>query len=102
MLWQCHAATPGWLGLFRAAVPATRVVYRVSGIHGDPLGCAAGIVTTEATLVLADCSAARSIIRFQDEVDKVKQIDSHKVRGPTHPLEPVSLQASPARQRLGV
>ena len=39
----------------------------------------AGIVTTDATIVLADCSAARSIIRFQDEVDKIKQLDSHKV-----------------------
>jgi len=38
-----------------------------------------GIVTTDATIVLADCSAARSIIRFQDEVDKIKQLDSHKV-----------------------
>ena len=24
MLWECHAAAPGWLGVYRAAVPATR------------------------------------------------------------------------------
>merc|ERR1712224_384154 len=48
---------------------------------GDPalsMETLVGIVTTEATIVLADASAARSIIRFQDEVDKVKEIDSHK------------------------
>merc|ERR1711998_790314 len=38
-----------------------------------------GIVCTDATIVLADNSAARSIIRFQDEKDKVKQLDGFKV-----------------------
>merc|ERR1711988_315742 len=38
-----------------------------------------GLVTKDATIVLADNSAARSIIRFQDEKDKVKQLDDFKV-----------------------
>jgi len=38
-----------------------------------------GIVCADATLVLADNSAARSIIRFQDDLDKVPQLDKFKV-----------------------
>merc|ERR1712100_515198 len=49
------------------------------GRHSIPMETLIGLVTKDATIVLADRSAARSIIRFQDEVDKVKQIDSHKV-----------------------
>merc|ERR1712046_102643 len=38
-----------------------------------------GIVTTEATIILADRTQARSIIRYQDNVDKILQLDEHKV-----------------------
>merc|ERR1712070_639720 len=38
-----------------------------------------GIVTKDATIVVADNSAARSIIRFLDTKDKVKQLDAFRV-----------------------
>merc|ERR1712046_249876 len=38
-----------------------------------------GICTTEATIILADRTQARSIIRYQDNVDKILQLDEHKV-----------------------
>jgi len=38
-----------------------------------------GLTTADATIVVADRSATRSIIRFQDEVDKLKQLDGFKV-----------------------
>merc|ERR1711998_221751 len=38
-----------------------------------------GIVTTEATIVVADCTNARSIMRFTDEEDKVMPLDNFKV-----------------------
>merc|ERR1711934_476316 len=38
-----------------------------------------GIVTTEGTIVLADKTQCRSIIRYQDNVDKIMQLDDHKV-----------------------
>merc|ERR1711998_538366 len=38
-----------------------------------------GIVCTDATIVLADNSAARSIMRFTDEEDKVMPLDNFKV-----------------------
>ena len=44
-----------------------------------------GIVTKDATIVVADNSAARSIIRFLDTKDKVKQLDAFKATRPTNP-----------------
>jgi len=38
-----------------------------------------GLVTSEATIVLADSSSCRSIIRFNDEQDKVLPLDEFKV-----------------------
>merc|ERR1712100_687840 len=49
------------------------------GRHSIPMETLIGLVTKDATIVLADRSAARSIIRFQDEKDKVKQLDQFKV-----------------------
>merc|ERR1712100_1003617 len=49
------------------------------GRHSIPMETLIGLVTKDATIVLADRSAARSIIRFQDTVDKVKQLDQFKV-----------------------
>merc|ERR1712070_584167 len=38
-----------------------------------------GIVTKDATIVVADSSTTRSIIRFHDEEDKVRELDAFKV-----------------------
>merc|ERR1712159_164330 len=46
---------------------------------GEAMETLIGIVTTEATIVLADCAEVRSIIRFQDVKDKVMQLDNFKV-----------------------
>ena len=44
--------------------------------------CPTGIQCDDCVLLMCDRSAVRSILRFNDEQDKVYELDSHMVRAP--------------------